>query len=422
MRWTPPLLVLLALGAAGCVKVGLGEPHVVSRRTVSSDVITTKKDGDASIRATQHGATVIVRATRPCLATRTKYFTVEREIERERHNLAPATDWYLVLGGLGSAGLGAYLIARPSALDSSSATGAASSDNSSAALGLGISLVALGGILVGVGLIDAARASGSEAHVESTREPGPVLEANASCGTRPLPNAAIATNAPGPSTRALGKTAADGTFEFALEDVVTEGDARATPSMGLVYGGESFATLNLQPLVEIYEGRAWGLAGAEACASSPSDATCTPVEEYLRRYPGGRHAAEARDAMQTYLRNRGNDEWERSGYADCTARLTRESCAGVQRYRLAFSTGAHADTADALLARVQEAERVHALSVQKAADAQAKREREAEDLRERAAQAAAARGAARAACASTCAQACAAIPECQRKCVADKCR
>lgn len=423
MRWAP-LLGLLALGGTGCVKVGLGEPHVVSKRTVSSEIITTRRDGDVSIRAKQDGVTVTVHATRPCLATRTKYFTVEREIDRERHNEAPGTDWYLVLGGLASAGLGGYLIAKPSALNSNSvdATGAATnSDNSSVAIGLGVSLVALGGILLGVGVVDAARASGSDTRTESTREVGPVLDADAACGTRPFAGAAIEASGRGQSVRTLGKTGADGTLELNLEDVVSEADARGQRSLELVYGGESFATLDLQPVLETYEARAWASARAASCASSPADATCIPVEEYLKGYPDGRHAIEARDAMQAYLRNRGAAEWERSGHTDCAARLTREACAGVQRFHLSYSTGAHADAAEALLAKVQEAEDAREAAAQRAAAAQARREREADDQREHAAQAAAARAAARAHCASTCSQACGGIRECQRKCIADKC-
>jgi hypothetical protein len=102
------------------------------------------------------------------------------------------------------------------------------------------------------------------------------------------------------------------------------------------------------------EAEAFRSADPKACASAVRLMTCDALEKYLVAYPSGAHADEAKATLEVAkpkLANLQKDEdyWQtKSGFSSCRAQHSREACTGVELYLLKFPVGLHADEARVL--------------------------------------------------------------------------
>jgi hypothetical protein len=114
--------------------------------------------------------------------------------------------------------------------------------------------------------------------------------------------------------------------------------------------------------------------------------------------------------------------WSRSAVSSCSPTAAFTSCSGVARYLRAFPDGRHADEARGLLRAVQ-ARAAQALQHEEEAERAAEQAEEARRMaRQREAQVGASRRAARSACERNCSAACAGDRGCQQACIQQQCR
>ncbi len=105
------------------------------------------------------------------------------------------------------------------------------------------------------------------------------------------------------------------------------------------------------PTIEDEE--AWKLARSERCNAPTRASDCTGVREYLKDFPKGKHAAEAKymlDALEGRIAGVPDETlWTKSDVAECKLADDIESCDDVGDYLKKLPMGKHAAEARALL-------------------------------------------------------------------------
>jgi hypothetical protein len=99
---------------------------------------------------------------------------------------------------------------------------------------------------------------------------------------------------------------------------------------------------------------AWLAARPIVCQEPRRVDACDGVQKYLADFPGGRHADEAKAALEQAkpkLEKVQKDEnaWATSGADTCRRDHTKTACAGVEIYLSKFVGGLHGDEGNALL-------------------------------------------------------------------------
>jgi hypothetical protein len=99
---------------------------------------------------------------------------------------------------------------------------------------------------------------------------------------------------------------------------------------------------------------AWANAATAACSEPHSALACVGVEEYLKSFPEGTHAAEARTLLDgAKERLRDEKQWSHPEIETCRKSPTKDNCLFVEVYLEKFPKGAHADEANELMSRVK---------------------------------------------------------------------
>lgn len=125
----------------------------------------------------------------------------------------------------------------------------------------------------------------------------------------------------------------------------------------------------------------WSQVVLSECSAATQLTGCDQVRQYLADYPTGRHAAEAKRALETGLpliAKLGDErDWRVGNPEPCRAPKASTDCDGVASYLTAQPAGAHVAEARALLAQAEPK-----LAAARKAEAQRERDEEAKADRE----------------------------------------
>jgi len=130
------------------------------------------------------------------------------------------------------------------------------------------------------------------------------------------------------------------------------------------------------------EDKIWQAANADDCRKSTSESACKGVDDYLAKYPSGRYAAEGRKAIEegkgAAEDRREEDMWAKATVAKCKQPSKVEDCQGIQQYLEKYPNGKHAEEANGTLKSVA----VQLQALQKRAEAEAAAENKQECIKE----------------------------------------
>jgi hypothetical protein len=366
----------------------------------------------------QNGREVTVHLRSRCEVVDT--LTIERTHLYDRVSTAGARRWVIPALGAAAMGAGIYLLAT--AGDRPTATDPMATDPTltrSGALGFGASLTALGfgGVAWAAG--HAIRTARPDREVEGRFEEGPIREADVACTTpRPAPPVPVVLASTG-RRLTLGTTGPSGELRVDLIEVVPRSwivGAHAPARAELSAGDAPFGTVDLRPVAEHHERRAWSASAAMRCASPRRVEDCREVADYARDFPWGAHADEARSTLAS----------AQEALAAITAREESERRAEAERQRAeAERLRAEEEARRAEAERLRlEAERERRLEAERWERERAREEREArarlEEARHRREQAEA-REEARRECRAACRRGCGSSDACLGACVREQC-
>ncbi len=354
-----------ALASAGCATMGVGPalvtdvPKGVEHRPIPS--------GSSDGVVTQDGLRVSVRVAEHCNVLRVD--KIERTTIRKHQNLTPQNDWWAGIGGALLITAGAVAIAKPATMQPED--GSASLEE---VRGGGYAMVGLGALLAAVPVIDYVRANREAQHtVERVEEPGPLVQHDVRCGAPPE-GTELTSRDPEGRTISLGRTDPRGVVSANLDEVVPAAWAFSKDARLVVHlGDRPLGEVALDDLYVHREAAAWQLAESNACRTSLDVSACDAQAAYLRRFPDGAHAAEARQWVDD-AGGRRRVAADEAAWASLEPRACRtpakndpavieEACAPIEQYLAEYPDGLHAEAArdalrpaKAILARLEEAE------------------------------------------------------------------
>lgn len=342
---------VLMLGVAGCAPMSVGAPVVTDMPRGTEE--RSRLNGVTEGVVGQDGSRVSVHLTDHCDVQR--FDQIERTTIREHHNDASQNDWYAGIAGALAAGAGAVAIASPASVQP-----ADGSRSVQEVRGGGYALVGLGVALLAVPVIDYVRVHREVEHkVERVVEPGPVLRRNQPC-TPPASGTEVLARYPDGRVLSLGRTDANGNAVANLDettpaDCFFSRDARVVLSSA----GNELGTISLSALYDEREAAAWQRAQLNDCSTSVAEGACDEQAAYVRRYSEGPHAVEARAAVVAAADRRAialdDAAWAGIDPSACTSLAKRDvvaieaSCAPLEQYVRAYPLGRHAEAARATL-------------------------------------------------------------------------
>ncbi len=416
----------------GCATIAPKKAAVSDAPLRSAQIEVPRKDG---VHATvqQEGTTVRLVASRSCdLVGRS---TVLRTTRTEHENKSAGIDWLFAGSGVGFAGAGAVVLVD--------ARGVSDADTSSRKYNpvgpTGATMIGVGGVVVGAGLLTAAivdvvRANKVTVEEQEITSNGQAVKEDISCTKERAAGAVVRGRVYG-SPFDIGKTDAAGKLTVELDAVldpaldpvwVLRDSPRTAP---LLVDGVEVATVDLGALFVVREDRAWqGVVGTvPGCAAPTTTKGCDSLNSFLAKFGSGRHAAEARkaiaDGAAAMERLRDEDMWKvRKAYLEaCTSKKLDSAseidvaCSAIEGYVTAFPNGIHVKEAQAALkvgrarsAALQAAEERKQKAAEEAERRREKAEEQAEKRREQqeAAKQRAQAAAQRAKCMDACGRAC----------------
>lgn len=344
----------VAAGLPACARVGLSEARNEDVPLKRGRQEVPRETG-AVARVTRAGTELTVAVARVCDIRETR--TVRRTARRDRVNSTPAVDW--VLGGLGvaamGAGIGVYVDASNvhSRDDTSRQYNPVGPDNARL---LGGALVVTGAALASVAVVDVVRTSGEEEDTSVVELPGETIDRGVPCKGRPLVGVEVALALSDGKPVVVGRTDETGKLTVKLDEAL-QGTALSGAKARVLVGGRRAGDVSLAPLRLALEEAAWKGVYKEGCANPQSLDACKPVEDFLQRYPGGKHAQEARvllgEAAPALQRRRDEEAWKGVDPDACAKpkelSSVEQACASVRKYLDEFPAGEHADVARAAL-------------------------------------------------------------------------
>jgi hypothetical protein len=372
----------LAVLLGGCANIGYGKPYTVSERPGPVRRQTVPIEGVVATTE-QYGAQLTITASRACRVEDVR--TVSATEQTDRKNESAGTDWALAGAGAVSLGSGAVLIGDASSTypnDTSSRQYNPTGPGKERAYGIG--LVAIGATLVGVAGYDGIRASGSETTTKTYDKTERVVTARKACAASPKKGVEIKLVLDETSI-SLGLTDANGKLVVDLSAVLPETpkfpSAKHAP---LVAEGEKVGSVDLPAVLVAREAEVWKRLDVAACRQPTNSRACVPIEAFLKVYPDGAHATEARkllvDASPKIDVLVSEEWWARTRPDDCAntkaTDLDRleQDCLMVNNYIAQYPTAPH----------VAEAKKALAVGNATIAKLRAKKERDAAEAKRRA--------------------------------------
>lgn len=355
--------VVLIFGlTSGCATIGSGQP-------VHSDVPVgtgeqEQPSGD-TVDVEQSGTALTLRSRKLCDVHETREVT--RTTVTPKENKSAWVDWTMGIGGAALAGAGAATVIDSGNIGSSDqASRTYNPVGGTAAVALGVGLIALGAAGGTVAVVDVVRAGGADESKARVSLPGRELRRGVACRT-PVPVPAVELALLLPRARgdqderiALGKTSSDGILRVDLERVVSD-EFDGAEKAYVVRDTTEVGKVDLAPVRAVHEASAWTKLDKEACAAPKKSDACAPVKAFMKKYPASTHVAEARvivvktqpiiDALEE------KEAWEALTPDDCARPAWRDiggaelACDRIDRYVVTYPNGKHVAEAKAALAK-----------------------------------------------------------------------
>ena len=339
----------------GCATIGTSEPRTSERLVRTLKETRSSSEFTADVHQAQN--TVEISASLSCEVVAKP--VVERTTTTDSINTTPATDYSIAGLGAAMALTGGIVLADSGNVypndDTSRTYNSVGQDSAKV---IGWSTLAVGGVLLLVPVVDAIRASGSEQEVQQVTKEGEILKSNVQCPDNPLREARVAVDIDSVEFDA-GTTDQKGSVVFDLDAVVGV-DAKLDPDGKgkVVVNDKTVGDVSLKALYEKREARAWSGVAVVECKSPTSPASCDGVVKYLRDWPEGKHAPMARQILQearpAVMRLRDEKAWTDAAPTTCddkkeTIHGVNEACAGVRAYLKDYPEGMHASEAKKLV-------------------------------------------------------------------------
>lgn len=398
------LLSSLSLIGAGCAVRG---PLLRHDDDVASRSSQLRLGEGRAARLAQQGTRVQVEAIQLC--DRVERLHIERTHLYARRTKNKTVTVATAVGSALGIALGTVALVRAPSLP-------ASRDplddgfTRSQARGGGAAAVALGSAAAFGLLIHGIRIARGDREREQVTEDGEVLEREVAC---PAPVPWTAAPVTLGARVALGQTGADGRAELDLAPRVPPAAIEGAPlRVDLRVGGRPVGQVDLAPVRHAHQEDAWRFAGAMRCAAPEEPDDCDGVAEYLRRYPEGPHADEARRTL----------ERARGALAEAAARRRAEAAAAAEALRRANAERAaelqrQAEESARRLREEEQARERAARQRERELRAAEERQRDAQRQAEREAQ----RRRVRRECQATCRQSCGGVQACVTACYREQC-
>lgn len=287
--------------------------------------------------------------------------------ERRTERRAGANGTWVTLGALSSICAGASFAYAPFASDAKSCS--TNNDGSSSCVSPRTEALVLGALCVASAVYsfyeaDAQRppATSSKAIVEGETRVD-VTRRNVPCG-EPSELAGMKIMLDDGGTQPQAKVDERGRFEFDLVGfkefgptnklpvvvvTVPEGASKYVRRNGRV-GEIDFRAVVVRSNQRSKDDEAWANAATAACADPRSALACVGVEDYLKSFPDGAHATEARTMLDgAKERLRDEKQWSHPEIETCRKNPTKDNCLFVEVYLEKFPKGAHAEEATELM-------------------------------------------------------------------------
>jgi hypothetical protein len=350
--------------------VQVDKPVLAQKAPVRTDGIVGSVDQD--------GLSVVVTASHSC---RIREDRVVRRTTTIEHKNATATNSWLTLGaGLAVLGAGVVVLADASRVAPNDTTGRTyNSTGPNGARTWSYGLMAGGGLLVTIPVVDAIRASETTVREQEVRIEGEPAGDVIPCPDAPASAAPVVlvfdqVKAP------LGTTDRKGSLAVNLDDVIDREVVIGKPGKAEILVGDTvLGTVLTKPLVAVREARAWAKLPRGKCRNPTTPTDCDLVVEFLKTYPASPHAGEGRQLVQEGKTKveaiLERQAWEAISLPTCTnPKLTttaeiETACAPVEAYLGRFPDGPHAS----------EAKKAVSVGQQRAADIQARLEKQIRD-------------------------------------------
>jgi hypothetical protein len=347
VRWKPRWIasVLAAIVLVACAPMSVGPPAVTDVRKASHE--RPVPNGLRVVEIEQHGTALSVSATELCDVQQVD--DIQRTTVRGYKNDAPQNDVWAGVLGTAAVGAGVVSIVSPATM-----RGGNEELSDEEVRNLGYGLVGVGALLLAVPVIDHFRAQRiAERKVEYIERPGPFLRRNARCSPTPSGTKVFARAADGQDMH-LGELDVAGALRADLDEALPSSWAFPRDARVRLYvASQAVGEFSLTELYDAREVVAWKQALSSACATSLEPDACGADESYLRRFPEGGHAAEAKEriaaaatrrveaAEEASFSNLDLDACRRPRSRDSSS--VRAACAPLAAHVAAFPDGRHGE-------------------------------------------------------------------------------
>lgn len=342
----------------GCSPLEAKAPVIVDEHIVKTELIEVPLPGTKTTATTNDGE-LVVESKHLCDVR--EWNTVQRDVETRYETRPVWVDVLLAAGGVGAAATGLALL-----VDSSNVTPARSNDDGFARNGgeiaLGTTLVVGGAVLASLAVIDFQRMRQITRTKDVDHMAGRKTAANVMCRGGFIEGANVELRL-GRVSYGAGLTDANGRL-FTKLDSVLDRDVRlplGNASAKLVIAGQVEGEVDLRALAAQRETERWRSVNLQQCAEAFTLDGCSSVESYLREYPEGTHADDARRALEraapTLLKLRDQFAWHRiqPSMATCSRDSSEPvaidvACGVVSGYVRELPKGEHVREAEAAIA------------------------------------------------------------------------
>lgn len=346
------LFALLLMTMTACAQIEPQSPTVSDRPLRS--MRTPTRTGGIIGSVDQSNLDLTVTASHACRLREDR--VVRRTTTTEHKNSTPTGDWLLLGASVAAIGAGAVITADASKVypkDTSSRTYNPTGPGTAKAAGIG--LLAGGGLLLTIPIVDAVRASETTVTEGQVTIEGEPAGDEVACPEQPVLDAPVML-AFNEVRESLGTTGKRGVLEVNLDEALDRGVVVGKLGKGQILVGDAVVgAVQLKPLLVVREARAWAKLPRGACRTPSKPTDCEPVLAFVQQHPDGPHVAEAKQLLQESKpaidRLADDGAWATVDVAACVkgkAEAPQDieaACAPVASYLSRFPAGLHADEA-----------------------------------------------------------------------------
>lgn len=350
--------VTLAGTQLACAEIGLRDPRTQERvLSTTTEHVPVSGHAAGSVDALD-GTTLTVRASKVCDAVMRS--EVGTTTVQDRYNTDPTTTWAYGLGGIAAAAAGtAILVDSGNVYPDDETSRTYNPTGPTKAVAWGTALTATGIALGTIAVVDVLRAQGTETtRTISHRDGDP--ESRGPCPNAPLAGAAVTGRASSTGeTYRLGDTGPDGRLSVDLDALLPQEFDWSDRRLDVLIDAEPIGHVDLSTVFERRENAAWTALPLAECRNPTTSTSCDSVQRFLDTYPNGPHSAEGAallKEMSPALSSLGDKEsWLSSQSEDCrggtfeTPEEGEQSCRPYREYLKAYPGGAHAGEARKIL-------------------------------------------------------------------------